>query len=55
MIVDGSLVDPGLGDDIPHAGAVETFLREEMDGGLDDGFTGVVRRTGHRFAIQTIV
>jgi len=26
-----------------------------MDGGLDDGFTGVVRRTGHRFAIQTIV
>jgi hypothetical protein len=55
MIIDGSLIDASFGDDIPHAGAIEPFLRKEMDGGLDDGFTGVVRRTGHRFAIQTIV
>jgi hypothetical protein len=55
MIIDGSLIDPRFGDDIPHAGPIDPFLREEKDGGLDDGFTGVVRRTGHRITIQTTV
>jgi hypothetical protein len=55
MIIDGRLIDASFGDDVPHARTLEAFLREQMDGGLDNGAASTFRRTGHRFPIQTTV
>jgi hypothetical protein len=37
MIIDSCLIDPSFDDDVSHARTLEAFLREQMDGGLDNG------------------
>jgi len=55
MIIDGSLIDPRFGDDVPHARTLKAFLREQIDGGLDNGMAGVFSGTGHGLPVQTVV
>src|ERR1017187_1959321 len=55
MIIDRSLIDARFGDDVPHARTIETFLRKQIDGGLDNAVTGVFSRTGHGLPVQTVV
>jgi hypothetical protein len=52
MIIDGGLIDASFDDDVPHARTLEAFLREQMDGGLDNGTASVFSRSGHGFPIQ---
>jgi hypothetical protein len=55
MIIDGGLIDASFDYDVPHARTLEAFLREQMDGGLDNGAASVFSRTGHGLPIQTTV
>src|SRR5260370_41084560 len=46
MIIYGSLIDASFGDDVSHARTLEAFLREQIDGGLDNGVAGGFVRGG---------
>src|SRR5262245_29783914 len=49
MVVYGGLIDPSLRDDVTHARALETLVREQINGSLYDRAAGTFCRTGHLF------
>jgi hypothetical protein len=55
MIIDGRLIDARFDDDVAHTRALEAFLREQTNGGSNNGVASDFSRTGHEFPIQTAV
>jgi hypothetical protein len=47
MIIDGGLINASLGDYVPHARALEALIREQIDGGLNNGVARIFGRSDH--------